>query len=82
MEYCLEWKSIGLNLGIKKAVLKVIEADHPKQHRDCFGLTLDRWLQQDTEATWSKLELAITNANRAALGINDMLDASKEHIMT
>ena len=67
MEYCLEWKSIGLNLGINQAVLNVIEAGHPNQHKDCFRLTLDKWLQQDIKATWSKLELAITNANRMAL---------------
>ena len=82
MKYCLEWKSIGLNLGISKAVLNVIEADCPNQHKQCFGLTLDKWLEQDINATWSKLELAITNAKRAALDITDMLDTSKEHIMT
>ena len=79
MEYCLEWKAIGLNLGVNQAVLKVIEADHHNQCKECFGLTLEKWLQQDIKATWSKLELAITNANRAALGINNVLHTSKAH---
>ena len=82
VKFCVHWKSIGLNLGLNEDVLKEIEADHRNQHKDCFGLTLNRWLDQDINATWSKLELAITNARRAALGITEMLDTSKEHIMT
>ena len=38
-----------------------------------------KWLQMDTKAVWSTLELAITNANRHKLGI-DPLATSKAHI--
>ena len=76
--YCLQWRSIGLQLGLEQAPLDVINADHRNQNRECFRLTLDKWLQQDTKATWSKLELAITNANRVTLGI-DVLATSKSH---
>ena len=31
---------------------------------ECFRLTLEKWIQQDTDAKWGTLELAITNANR------------------
>ena len=73
IEYCLEWQSIGLQLGLKQALLNVIEADHRNQHRECLRLTLENWLQMDTKATWSKLELAITNANRVKLGIDPLV---------
>ena len=76
--YCLDWRCIGLLLGLEQTLLDVINADHPNQYRDCFRLTLERWLQRDAEATWSKLELAITNANRVKLGI-DELATSKTH---
>ena len=47
--------------------------------RDCLRVTLERWLQLDPNETWSSLELAITNANRAENGL-DPLDASKASI--
>ena len=77
-DYCLEWKSIGLQLGLQwqSSVLSLIEADHRNQHRECLRMILDRWLQMDAMATWSKLELAITNVNRDNLGI-DPLTTSK-----
>ena len=78
-EYCLEWQSIGLQLELTQAALNLIDADHRNQHRDCLRLTLESWLQMDTKATWSKLELAITNAKRVKLGI-DPLATSKSHI--
>ena len=74
-EYCLLWRAIGLNLGLKSALLNMIEADH-HQHRKCFSKMLEKWLQMDPRATWSTLELAITNANRQNLGY-DSLERSK-----
>ena len=79
-EYCLEWKTIGLQLELKSNVLNLIEVDHmhPNKHRECFRSTLEKWLQLDLEATWSKLELAITNANRLKLGLSTLI-TSKLH---
>ena len=79
LDYCLDWQSIGLQLGLKQALLNLTEANNRNQHRECLRLTLQNWLQMDTKATWSKLELAITNVNRVKLGI-DPLDTSKSHI--
>ena len=78
-KHCLEWKAIGLQLGLDQALLNLREADHRDQNRECLRLILDDWLQMDVKATWSKLELAITNANRAKLNI-DPLDTSKARI--
>ena len=65
--YCEYWRDIGLQLELKSSVLDQIEADHHKQ-RECFRVTLDRWLKLNVGVTWGNLELAITNANRESLG--------------
>jgi len=75
-EYSEFWRPIGLKLGLESAVLNLVEADHRLQQRECFRLTLQKWLQQDVQATWYKLELAITNAKREYHGL-DALIASK-----
>ena len=74
-EYSEFWRPIGLNLGLQSSAMVLIEADHRLQQRECFRVTLQRWLQQDVQATWYKLELAITNAKREFHGY-DALDAS------
>ena len=66
--HCALWKSIGLHLGLEQVVLDVIEADNRHNQTECFRLTLQRWMQKDAGASWSTLELAITNANRGKLG--------------
>ena len=75
-DYCEHWNAIGLHLDLKRSVLRTIGKDHPMDERECFRVTLDRWLEMDPEATWSTLELAITNVNREKLGL-DALDTSK-----
>ena len=76
VEYCTMWQTIGLHLKLKQALLNVIAGDHHSS-QERFKETLHRWLQMDTEATWTTLELAITNANREKLSLGP-LDASKE----
>ena len=75
-DYCEHWNAIGLHLDLKRSVLKNIARDHPMEERERFRVTLDRWLEMDTDASWSTLELAITNANREKSGL-DALDTSK-----
>ena len=74
--YSLLWRPIGLNLGLKREVLNLIEAENRSQFRECLRQTLDRWLQLNPNATWSTLELAITNAKRVDNDLNP-LDASE-----
>ena len=38
----------------------------------CFHRTLNQWLQLD--ATWKTLEVALTNMNRAKLGLDPVDD--------
>ena len=76
--YCSLWRDIGLQLGLKPVVLDQVAADHPKT-RDCFRVTLEKWLQLNFAITWGDLELAITNANRQSLGY-DPLTSSKNGV--
>ena len=50
---------------------------HPGDNRECFRVTLEKWLQLNVGVTWSKLELAITNANRESLGLPPLLTSKR-----
>lgn len=67
--YCGQWRSIGYKLGLDDAVLNMIEGNHLTRQRECFRVALQKWLKQDTTATWNTLELAITNACREELSL-------------
>lgn len=69
--HCKLWWDIGLLLELMPSVLDQIEHDNQSQ-RDCFRVTLQKWLQLDNKATWGRLELAITNANRLSLGYESL----------
>ena len=71
-KYCGHWRSIGYKLGLSDDVLNVIHSNHPTQERECFRVALQKWLEQDTMATWSTLELAITNACREELSLETL----------
>ena len=49
---CPMWRDIGLQLNLELSDLNVIEADHPKSVRDCCTIMFDKWLKQDTKASW------------------------------
>ena len=64
------WKDVGIELGLQLPVLKSIEQDYPKNVVCCFQETLDKWLRLYPGASWSILEIAITNVNRQDLHLN------------
>lgn len=74
-EYCTLWRPIGLKLGLKNSLLKLIAGEHPMQFRECFIRTLQQWLDQDMNATWSTLELAISNAHRDELSLDNLMES-------
>ena len=53
-------------------VLKIIARDNPQQSVACLRETLNKWNTDD--ATWRTLEVALTNANRAKLGLDPVDD--------
>ena len=56
-------------------MLKIIARDNPLQSVACLRETLDKWLKLNTDdATWRTLEVALTNVNRAKLGLNPVDD--------
>ena len=79
-KHCGYWRSIGVNLGLSNDVLNMIQRDWPTQERERLRVTLEKWLDQDIKATWSTLELAITNAYREELNLKP-LQESKIHIL-
>ena len=52
---CPMWRDIGLQLNLELSDLNVIEADHPKSVKECCTIMFDRWLKQDTKASWCRV---------------------------
>ena len=74
-KYTTDWYDIGIELGLELDVLNIIENDHPQKNVPCFQKTLDNWLKLNTDdTTWRALEVALTNVNRAKLGLNPVND--------
>ena len=69
------WEDIGIELGFNLTSLSIIGRDNNQQCVACLRKTLDKWLELNTDdATWKTLEIAITNVNRAKLGLNPVKD--------
>ena len=74
-KYATDWEDIGIELGLDLDVLKIISRDNPLQSVVCLRETLDKWLKLNTgDATWRTLEVALTNVNRAKLGLDPVDD--------
>ena len=74
--YAPEWKDIGLELNLKATALDIIAEDNPLNCKARFESTLDLWLKSTSHATWKILEVAITNARRAHLGLKPVTDVA------
>jgi len=72
IDHCELWRDIGLQLGLKSELLDEVASAHPMQSRECFRVTLEKWLRLNVEVTWENLELAITNANCGRLGLQPL----------
>ena len=69
-----KWEDIGKELGLALDKLKITAKDNPLDIRKCFLTTLDQWLKENPGATWRTLEIALTNVNRAKLGLDSVDD--------
>ena len=76
--YATDWYDIGIELGLELDMLDIIKKDNPQQSVHCFQKTLDKWLKLNTDATWKTLEVALTNVNRAKLGLDPVDDVYGE----
>ena len=81
-KYDGDWEDIGIELGLELDVLKIIGKDNPLQSIACLRETLDKWLKLNTDdATWKTLEVALTNVNRAKLGLDPVDDVYGKDIL-
>ena len=53
--YATRWRVIGTQLGLPIEILNIIEHDHRDKAVPCCNAMLEKWLQVDTSASWSKL---------------------------
>ena len=54
-QYAADWKVIGTLLGLPSGELKAIEAGYPTNVKWCYNQMLEKWLEMDGTASWSKL---------------------------
>ena len=81
-KYATDWHDIGLELDLEFDVLEIIKKDNPQQSVTCFQTTLDKWLKLNgNDATWKKLEVALTNVNRANLKLGPVDDVYSKNII-
>ena len=52
---CPLWRDIGLQLKFDISILNEIRANCQGDVRECCTIMFDKWLKQDTEASWSKV---------------------------
>ena len=70
-KHATDWYDIGIELDLELDVLDIIKENNPKNIVTCFQKTLDKWLKLNSEnATWKKLEVALTNVSRTNLGLD------------
>ena len=55
LQYAAVWKDIGILLGLPSGRLQAIEAGWPTNVDRCCNQMLEKWLQVDSNASWSKL---------------------------
>ena len=73
-KFSSDWKDIGIELGLELYVIKATEKDNPLDSAACLRETLDKWLKLNpNDATWKTLEVAVTNVNRANLGLDPVV---------
>ena len=68
--YAADWKVIGTLLGLPNAELKIIDASHPNDPRRCCNTMLEKWLEVDPNASWSKLNMVIQSPAMSSTFIN------------
>ena len=72
-KYATDWYTIGIELKADIHKLDTIKQDHPQQSIVCFEKILNQWLQSNSDdVTWRTLEVALTNVNRANLGLKSV----------
>ena len=70
-KYVTDWLDVGIELGLKLDSLHIIKTNHYLDIQTCLREVLNKWLKLNgDDATWRALEVALTNVNRAKLGLD------------
>ena len=79
-KYATDWYNIGIELKADVHKLDIIKQDNPQKRIVYFEKILDQWLQSNSDdVTWRTLEVALTNVNRANLGLK-LVDVNGKNI--
>ena len=54
-----QWETLGLELGLKDYHIAIISKDHPNNSVTSCRVMLQKWLDTDPLASWSKLDDAV-----------------------
>ena len=54
-QYAIQWRVIGIQLGLSSETLDIIECDNHYKIIPCCNAMLKQWLQMDITASWEKL---------------------------
>ena len=69
-KYAIDWLEVGIELGLQMDLLHNIKMDY-QYCETCLQYTLAKWLDLNgDDATWRTLEVALTNVNRAKVGLD------------
>ena len=79
-KYAPDWEDIGLELGLQLNTLEIFSKNNQKECVSCFRSTLNEWLKLNPNATWSMLEVAITNVRRTSNGLDPVTDVYSEYV--
>ena len=73
----VEWKKLGLNLGIQNFELTKIQANHPNEGCDGWKReTFSLWLQKTPSASWSDVVEALRQ-----MGENSVVERINKYIV-
>ena len=78
-KFAIDWKDVGLELGLNLSVLHMVKVDHLNQSRMCLQAILEKWLRLTPDATWRALEIALTNVTRQKLDLDPVDDVYGEN---
>ena len=63
----MEWKSLGIELGITPSKIKEIDINHRGQVANCRMALIMYWLESDVSSSWKKLIDVLSNIDHAVL---------------
>ena len=57
--YAAHWREIGVQLRLPDGMLSIIDHDHHHKAENCCNAMWERWLDNDSHASWSKVIEAV-----------------------